>query len=53
MRIDPLKRDHNKYYNFHKNHKLDTEEWIRLKWEIEFLIQNGHLRWFIDQEEEN
>ena len=47
-RLDPLrgdrsKRNHNKYFRFHKDVGHTTKECINLKNEIEKLIRNGYL----------
>ena len=54
MRKGAFKKHKSKYCNYHKDHDHDTEECIHLKEKIEELICQGHLKNFIqrqDQEE--
>ena len=47
MKTDPAKRDSTKYCEFHRDHGHRTDDCIRLKKEIEYLIRRGHLRRFM------
>ena len=53
MKMDPVKRDMTKYYNFHRDHGHRTDNCIQLKKEIKFLIRRGHLRRYMAQEDWN
>ena len=47
MKGDPNKRNRNKYYCFHRDHRHDTNECCDLKQQIENLIRQGKLRNFL------
>ena len=47
MKSDPATRDNTKYCEFHRDYGHRTDNCIRLKREIEYLIQRGYLRRFI------
>ena len=47
MKGDPNKRNKNKYCRFHRNHGHDTDECFDLKQQIENLIRQGKLRYFV------
>ena len=53
MKMDPVKRDMTKYYEFHRDHGHRTDNCIQLKKEIKFLIRRGHLRRYMAQEDRN
>ena len=50
MKIDPTKRDLTKYFEFHRDHRHQTNDCIQLRKEIEYLIRRGHLRRFVASE---
>ena len=52
MKRGTLKRDRSKYCDYHKDHSHDTEECIHLKEKIEELIRQGHLKNFVQGQEE-
>ena len=43
MKSDPSRKDDTKYCEFHKGHGHRTDDRIKLKKEIEYLIRRGHL----------
>ena len=47
MKTDPAKRDSTKYHEFHRDHGHRTDDCIKLRKEIEYLILHGHLRRFV------
>ena len=50
MKTDPAKKDLTKYCEFHRDHGNQTNDYIQLRKEIEYLIQRGHLRRFVASE---
>ena len=50
MRSDPKKRDNTKYCEFHRDHGYRTDDCIKLRKEIEYLIRRGHLRRYMASE---
>ena len=50
MKEDPNKRNKNKYFCFHRDHRHDTGECYDLKQQIENLIRQGKLRHFIGRD---
>ena len=50
MKLDPARRDDTKYCEFHKDYGHQTDDCIRLKKEIEYLIQRGHLSRYVASE---
>ena len=53
MKTDPAKRDMTKYCDFHRDHGHQTNDYIQLKKEIEFMIRRGHLRRYVASEDRN
>lgn len=47
LKGDPNKRPRNEYCRFHWDHGHDTFECYDFKWQIEALIKQGKLQWFI------
>ncbi|GFS38024.1 hypothetical protein Acr_00g0055200 [Actinidia rufa] len=47
IKTNPLKRNKNKYYEFHKDHGHNTEDYFQLKEQIADLIKRGYLRKFV------
>ena len=47
MKGDPNRRNKNKYCRFHRDHRHDTDECYDLKQQIENLIRQGKLRYFV------
>ena len=47
MKSDPSTRDNTKYCEFHRDYGHRTDNCIKLKREIEYLIRRGYLRCFI------
>ena len=47
MKINPTKKDTTKYCEFHRDHGHQTDDYIQLRKEIEYLIRRGHLRRFV------
>lgn len=52
MKTDPKKKDPDKYCQFHKIHRHDTNNCYQLLYEIERLIKRGHLKNFVRKVEE-
>ena len=52
IKSDPAKRDNTKYCEFHKDHGHQTNDYIQLRKEIEYLIRRGHLRHYVALEEQ-
>ena len=50
MKGDPNKRNKNKYCRFHRDHRHDTNECYDLKQQIENLIRQGKLRYFVGRD---
>ena len=50
MRSGPTKRDNTRNCEFHRDHGHRTDDCIQLRKEIEYLIQRGYLRRFVDFE---
>ncbi|XP_065624890.1 uncharacterized protein LOC136065516 [Quercus suber] len=50
MKVDPNKRNKNKYCRFHRDHGHDTDECYDLKQQIENLIRQGKLRHFVGRD---
>ena len=50
MRSNPTKRDNTRYCEFHRDHGHRTDDCIRLRKEIEYLIGRGYLRRYIASE---
>ena len=50
MRTDPTKRDNTKYFEFHRDHRHQTDDCIQLRKEIKYLIRRGYLRHYIASE---
>ena len=50
MKSDPVTRDNSKYCEFHRDYGHRTDDCIRLKREIKYLIRRGYLRCFISPE---
>ena len=50
MKGDPNKRNRNKYCRFHRDHGHDTDECFDLKQQIENLIRQGKLRYFLGRD---
>ena len=50
MRSDPAKRDNTIYCEFHRDYGHRTDDCIKLRKEIEYLIRRGYLRRFIAPE---
>ncbi|GAV62895.1 hypothetical protein CFOL_v3_06417, partial [Cephalotus follicularis] len=48
MRSSAEKRDTEKYWRYHRDHRHDTEECRQLKNKIDDLIRKGHLRKYVD-----
>ena len=53
MKTDPTKRDMTKYCDCHRDHGHRTDDCIRLKKEIEFLIRRGHVRRYVAPKNRN
>ena len=53
MKEDPNKRNRNKYCCFHRDHRHDTSECYDLKQQIENLIRQGKLRYFVGRDHKN
>ena len=47
MRSDPTKKDNTRYCEFHRDHEHQTDDCIKLRKEIEYLIRWGYLRCYI------
>ena len=47
MKSDPTRRDDTKYCEFHKGHGHQTDDYLQLKKEIEYLIRHGHLNRYV------
>ena len=47
LKGNPSKRPRNKYYRFHLDYGHDTSECYDLKQQIENLIKQGKLQWFV------
>ena len=50
MKKDPAKKDSTKYCEFHRDHGHRTDDCIKLRKEIEYLIRRGQLRRFVASE---
>ena len=50
MKEDPNKRNKNKYCRFHRDHGHDTDKCFDLKQQIENLIRQGKLRYFVGRD---
>ena len=53
MKRDSNKRNKNKYCCFHRDHGHDTDECYDLKQQIENLIRQGKLRYFVGRDHKN
>ncbi|GFY94124.1 hypothetical protein Acr_09g0005700 [Actinidia rufa] len=47
IKTNPLKRNKNKYYEFHKDHGHNTEDCFQLNYQIADLMKRGYLRKFV------
>ncbi|GFZ00594.1 hypothetical protein Acr_14g0002290 [Actinidia rufa] len=47
IKIDPQKRNRNKYCEFHRDHGHNTEDYFQLKEQIADLIKRGYLRKYV------
>ncbi|GFZ11550.1 hypothetical protein Acr_22g0009480 [Actinidia rufa] len=47
IKTNPLKRNKNKYCEFHKDHSHNTEDCFQLKEQIAYLIKRGYLRKYV------
>ena len=47
IKSNPAKRDNTKYCEFHKDHGHRTDDYIKLRKKIAYLIQCGHLRRYV------
>ncbi|XP_057506533.1 uncharacterized protein LOC130789734 [Actinidia eriantha] len=47
IKIDPQKRNRNKYCEFHRDHGHNTEDYFQLKKQIADLIKRGYLRKYV------
>lgn len=52
LKVDPKRRDLDKYCQFHRTHGHDTNDYYQLMHEIERLIKRGHLQNFVKKGEE-
>ena len=50
LKGDLNKRPRNKYWCFHRNHGHDTSDCYNLKQQIEALIKQAKLQWFVEKE---
>ncbi|XP_050289936.1 uncharacterized protein LOC126728109 [Quercus robur] len=50
LKGDPSKRQRDKYYCFHRDHRHDTADCYNLKQQIEALIRQGKLQRFVSKE---
>ncbi|XP_065619570.1 uncharacterized protein LOC136063313 [Quercus suber] len=50
MKGDPTKHNKNKYCRFYRGHRYDTDECFDLKQQIENLIRQGKLRYFVGRD---
>ena len=50
MRINPTKRDNTRYCEFHRDHGHQTDDYMQLRKEIEYLIRRGYLHCYIASE---
>ena len=50
MKMDPYKRDHNKFCEYHGDHGQSTEDCMVLRREIENFVRNRRLVRFLAQE---
>ncbi|GMN37312.1 hypothetical protein TIFTF001_042608 [Ficus carica] len=48
LRTDRARRNQNKYCNFHKDVGHETKDCLQLRDQIELLVQDGHLREFVE-----
>ena len=53
MSSNPTKRDNTRYCEFHRDHGHRTDDCIKLRKEIEYLIRRGYLRRFLSSEGQN
>jgi len=53
LKGDPNKRPRDKYRCFHRDHGHDIADYYYLKQQIETLIRQGKLQWFISKERAN
>ena len=49
----PEGRDESRYYEFHKDAKHQTNDYYRLQRLINFMVNRGHLREYIEEEVSN
>ena len=47
IKTSPNKRNNNKYYEFHRDHGHNTEDYFQLKEQIADLIKRGYLRKYV------
>lgn len=47
MRFSAEARNKDKWYRFPKDHRYDMEDYVQMKWEIERLLEEGHLKEYI------
>ena len=47
IKTNPIRRNKNKYYEFHKDHGHNTEDCFQLKAQITDLIKKGYLRKYL------
>ncbi|XP_057515034.1 uncharacterized protein LOC130796691 [Actinidia eriantha] len=47
IKTDPSRTNRNKYYEFHRDHGHNTEDYFQLKEQIADLIKNGYLRKYV------
>ena len=50
MKSDLDKRDNTKYCEFHRDHGHQTDDFIQLRKEIEYLIRRRNLRCYVASE---
>ena len=48
IKIDSLRRNKNKYCEFHRHHENNTDDCFQLKEQITDLIKRGYLRKYVD-----
>ena len=47
IKSNPIKTDNTKYCEFHRDHGQQTNDYVQLRKEIEYLIRRGHLHHYV------